>query len=155
LFEVMTTTGRWRAAIELEEQIVGEFDVGLVDLVDQQHRSLVGLESLPQLAGHDVIGNVVHPLVAELAVAQPRDRVVLIKTLLRLCRRFDVPGDQVLADAARDFMGEDSFAGSRLAFDEQGALERDRSVDGDPQILGRHIGVGTVETLHPRHILTL
>src|ERR1700757_602638 len=40
-------------AIELEQQIVRKFDVGLVDLVDQQHRSLRRLERLPELSRHD------------------------------------------------------------------------------------------------------
>ena len=34
-------------AIELLQEIVGEFDIGFVDLVDQQHRALVGDEGLP------------------------------------------------------------------------------------------------------------
>ena len=34
-------------AIEFEQQVVGEFDIGLVDLVDQQHRPLVGGKSIP------------------------------------------------------------------------------------------------------------
>ena len=34
-------------AIEFLQQVVRELDVGLVDLVDQQHRALVGDERLP------------------------------------------------------------------------------------------------------------
>ena len=34
-------------AVEFEQQIIGEFDVGLVDFVDQQNRSLVAFERLP------------------------------------------------------------------------------------------------------------
>ena len=34
-------------AIQLEQQIVGELDVGLVDLVDEQHRTLVGDKRVP------------------------------------------------------------------------------------------------------------
>src|SRR5260370_1087836 len=56
--------------IELEQQVVGKFDVGLVNLVDQQDRRLWRLERLPELSRHDVVGNVVDALVAELAVAQ-------------------------------------------------------------------------------------
>ncbi len=37
-------------AIELAQQVVGEFDVGLVDLVDEQHRLHRRLERLPQAA---------------------------------------------------------------------------------------------------------
>ena len=57
-------------AIELEQQVVRELDVGLVDLVDQQDGALLGGERLPQLALLDVVGDVLDPLVAELAVAQ-------------------------------------------------------------------------------------
>ena len=85
--------------VEFEQQVVGELDVGLVDLVDQHdHRPLVGLERVPQLAAHDVVGDVVHPLVAELAVAQARDRVVFVEALLRLGGRLDVPLDQRIAE---------------------------------------------------------
>ena len=60
----MTTIGRRAArdrlaglvdielhAVEFEQEIVGKLDVGLVDLVDQQHRPLVGAKashSLPR-----------------------------------------------------------------------------------------------------------
>jgi hypothetical protein len=110
----------------------------------------LGLERIPQFPRNDVIGDVVHPFVAELAVPQPGDSVVLVEPLLRLCRRFDMPGDQILGDATGDLMGEDGLAGPGFAFDEKRAFERNRRVDRDPQILRRHIGVGAFETLHPR-----
>ena len=113
----------------------------------------VGLERLPQFAGHDVIGDVVDPFVAELAVAQPRHRVVFVKPLLRLGGRFDVPGDQVLADAAGDLMGEDGLAGAGLAFDQQRPFERDRGVDRDLQIRCRDIALGALETPHAGCVL--
>src|SRR5271165_5515252 len=138
-------------AIEFEEQIVGEFDICLVDLVDQKHRGLGGFERLPQLARHDIVRDVVHPLVPELAVAKPGDGVVFVESLLRLSRRFNMPSDQVLADPTRDLMGQNSFAGTGLAFDEERALECDRGVDRDAQILRRYVTVRALETL-PRHI---
>ena len=63
-----------------------------------------------------------------------------------------MPGDQVLADAARDFMGEDGFAGAGLAFDEERAFERDRGVDRDAQVLCGYVSIGALEALHARHI---
>ena len=51
-------------AIELGEQIVGELDIGLVDLVDQQHRQFFGGEGFPHLAAADVVGNVGHARIA-------------------------------------------------------------------------------------------
>src|SRR5262249_22751571 len=77
-------------AVELQQQIVGELDVGLVDFIDQQHRPGIGHEGVPQLAALDVVADIVHAHIAELAVAQPRDRVVFIKSLQRLRGRFDV-----------------------------------------------------------------
>src|SRR5438309_1579570 len=50
--------------IELKEQIVRELDICLVDLVDQEYRSLGRLERLPQFPGHDIVGDVVDALVA-------------------------------------------------------------------------------------------
>ena len=64
--------------VEFLQQVVGELDVGLVDLVDQQHHLAGGGEGLPELAAPDVVGDVVDPRVAKLAVAQPADRVVFI-----------------------------------------------------------------------------
>jgi hypothetical protein len=48
-------------------------------------------------------------------------------------------------------MGEDSFAGAGLAFDEERALESNGGVDGDPKILRRDVSIGTLETPHPDH----
>ncbi len=135
-------------AVELEQEIVGELDIRLVDLVDQQHRRLVSHEGVPQLARLDVVGDVVHPLVAELAVAQPRHRIVFIEPLQCLGGRFDVPGDQLLIERLGDLVGQDGLAGARLALDQQRAFERDRRVDRDLQILRRDIGVGALEALH-------
>jgi hypothetical protein len=82
LFEVMMTIGRRSArislarlvdvelhAVEFEQEIVGELDVRLVDLVDQEHGALGG-EGLPELAAADVVGDVADARIAELAVAQ-------------------------------------------------------------------------------------
>ena len=81
-------------AVEFEQQIVGELDVGLVDLVDQHDGLLVGLERVPQLAADDVIADVVHARIAELAVAQAGDGVVFVQALLRLGGGLDVPLDE-------------------------------------------------------------
>ena len=62
------------------------------------------LERVPQLAGLDVVGDVVDPLVAELAVAQARHRVVFVEALLRLGGRLDVPGDQRHAEGLGDLV---------------------------------------------------
>src|SRR5271156_4487679 len=45
-------------AIEFEKKIVRKFDVRLVDFIDQKNRSLAMRESVPKLAGFDVVANV-------------------------------------------------------------------------------------------------
>ncbi len=64
--------------IELLQKVVGEFDVGLVDLVDQQHGFAFGLKRLPQLALADVVFHIMHTLFAKLAVAQAADGVIFV-----------------------------------------------------------------------------
>ena len=56
--------------VEFEQQIVGEFDIGLVDFVDQQYALPLGFEGLPDLALDDVITDVMDFFVAELRIAQ-------------------------------------------------------------------------------------
>ena len=51
-------------------------------------------ERVPEFAALDVVGDILDALIAELAIAQSRNRIVFVKTLLRLRRRFDVPFDQ-------------------------------------------------------------
>ena len=80
-------------AVEFEQEIVRELDIGLVDLVDQQHRPHLGGEGLPQLAALDVVADVRHARIAELAVAQAGDRIVFVEPLLGLGGGLDVPGD--------------------------------------------------------------
>ena len=106
-------------AIELLQQVVGELDVGLVDLVDQQHRAHVHGERVPQLAALDVVLDVVDARVAELAVAQARDGVVLVEALVGLGRRFDVPLDDGHAERLGHLQRERRLAGAGLALDEQ------------------------------------
>ena len=102
----------------------GKLDVGLVDLVDQQHGLLVGGERLPQLAALDVVADVLEARIAELAVAQPRHGVVFVEALLRLGGRLDVPFDQVEPERGGDLAGEFGLAGAGLALDQQRAFER-------------------------------
>ena len=80
-------------------------------------------ERLPELALADVVGDVVDALVAELAVAQPRHRVIFVEALMRLGGRLDVPFDQRRAERGGDLMGEDGLAGAGLALDQQGAAQ--------------------------------
>ena len=133
-------------AIEFLQQVVGKLDIGLVDLVDQQHRPRVRDEGIPELAALDVVANVLDALVAELAVAQTGDRVILVEALQRLGGGFDVPLEQRCGEALGDFEREHGLAGAGLALDQQGALERDGGVDGDLEVVGHDVGAGSFET---------
>jgi hypothetical protein len=137
-------------AVDLAQQVVREFDVGLVDLVDQQRHGLVGREGLPQHALDDVVADVLYFVAvlgaAELAVAQAAYRVVLIQTLLRLGGGLDVP----LQGAAcrkrlRHFFGQHGFAGARFTLDQQRALQRSGGVDGKHQVLGGDVVLRSLE----------
>ena len=125
--------------VELAKQVVRELDVGLVDLVDQQHRALIRGEGLPKAALADVVGDVVDAVVAELAVAQARDGIVFVQALLRLGGRLDVPLDQVRPEGRGDFLRQHGLARARLALHQQRSLQRDRRIDRDPQIFGGDI----------------
>ena len=132
--------------IEFEQKVVGEFDVRLVDLVDQQHRANGRNEGVPQLAAANVIGDLGHARVAELRIAQARDGVILIEALLGARGRLDVPGDERGADRGGDLLREQRLAGAGLALDEQRTLERDCGVDRGLQFVARHISGGSFKT---------
>ena len=102
-------------------------------------------ERLPQLAALDVVRDVLDALVAELAVAQARDGVIFVEPLLGLDRRLDVPLDQRRAQRLRHFLRQHGLARSRLALDEQRALERDRGVHRNLQVIGCDVGLAARE----------
>jgi hypothetical protein len=161
LLLVMKTSGRCRAlhqlarlvdvelhAVDLAQQVVRELDVGLVDLVDQQRHRLLGGEGLPQHALDDVVVDVLDALrrrAGQLAVAQAAHGVVLVQALLRLGGALDVPLQQRHAQRRGHLLGQHGLAGAGLALDEQRALERDRGVDRQHQVLRGDVLVGALE----------
>jgi hypothetical protein len=81
-----------RICVELEQEIVGELEVGLVDLVDQQHDGASAARNAwPQRPELDVLADVAHVAVAEAAVVQALHRVVDVQPVLGLGGRLDVP----------------------------------------------------------------
>ncbi len=81
-------------AIEFQQQIIRKFDIGFVDLINEQNRAHIILECFPKLSFHNVIANIIDPLIPQLTVTQASHRIILIKPLLRFGRRFDMPCDQ-------------------------------------------------------------
>ena len=132
-------------AVELAQQVVREFDVGLVDLVDQQYRLHVAGESLPQRSLHDVIADFRDARIAELRIAQPRHRIVLVQSLRRPGGRLDVPLEQRLVERAGNLHGEQRLAGAGLALDQQRPRQQHGRVDGRHQLLGRDVAVRAPE----------
>ena len=128
--------------VEFLQQVVGELDIGLVNLVDQQHDLFVRGKRLPELAALDIVFHVMHALFAKLAVAQPADGVVFVKTLLRLGGRFDIPFDQAHAKRLRHLTRKFGLAGAGLALDQKRALKRHGGIDRHGQVIGGDIGVG-------------
>src|SRR3569833_560082 len=111
-------------AVELTQQVVGKLDIRLVDLVDEQHWSHFRLERFPEAPLHYVVTGIVHPRLTELRIAQARYRVILVKTLLRLARRLDVPLVKGAAERSRDLLSERRFSRTRLPLDEKGSSQR-------------------------------
>ncbi len=136
--------------IELQQQVIGKLDICLVHLVDQDHHRLGCIERVPQLAAYDVVRDVVHPLIAELPVAQPRHRIILIEPLLRLRRRLDVPLDQRMTQSLRHLVGQHGLAGTRLALYQQRPLQRHRRIDRHLQIAGGNVTFRTLKSGHRR-----
>ena len=133
--------------VEFLKQVVGKLDIGLVDLVDQQHGELGRGEGFPQLALLDVVADVVDALVAQLAVTQARHGVIFIEALLRLGGGLDVPLDQRGVQRLGDFMRQHGLAGAGLSLHQQRTAQHDGSIDRDLEILGGNIGLGAFKTL--------
>lgn len=131
--------------VEFLQQVVGELDVGLVDLVDQQDHPLLGLEGLPELALLDVVAHVVDLVHAQLRVAQTAHRVVLVEALVGLGGGLDVPGDQPGAEGFGQLLGEHGLAGARFALHQQRPLQGDGGVDRELEVVGGDVGLGAFE----------
>ena len=132
-------------AVEFPQQVIGELDVRLVDLVNQQYHGLVVGECLPQRSLDDVVRDVLDALVSKLRVAQARHGIIFIETLLRLCGRFDVPFKKRHAERTGDFLSQFCLAGSGLALDQQWAFQCDGCVDREHEIISGDIGGGALE----------
>ena len=107
-------------AVDFAQQVVGKFDIGLVDLVDQQHHGLIGHESLPENALDDVVGDVLDAFVAQLRIAQAADGIVFIEALLGLGGGLDMPLQQRHLQCRCHFLGQHGLACAGFTFDEQG-----------------------------------
>src|ERR1700683_4542428 len=132
-------------AVQFAQEVVGELDVRLVDLVDQQHRLHLAVEGLPQIALDDVVADVLDPGIPELRIAQARYGVVLVQALLRLGGGLDVPFEQRLAERAGDLRREQRLAGAGFALDQERPRQHHRGVHRGHQFRGGYVAFGAAE----------
>ena len=62
--------------VQFPQQVIGKFQIRLVDLIDQQNDLLFRVKSLPELAKFNIAGDVVYSLFPELAVIKPLYRII-------------------------------------------------------------------------------
>ena len=118
--------------IQLPQKVVGELQVCLVDLVDEQHHPLLRAERLAQL---DIVADIIHAMGAELAVVEPLDHIVDIQAILSLGGGLDVPDDELFTQGIRHRLGQHGLARTRLALDEQRLFQRHRDIHRQHQLL--------------------
>ncbi len=133
--------------IQLPQQIVGELQIRLVNLVDQEHHLLLAVKSLPQLAQLDVMGDVIHALLAELPVIETLDGVIHVQPLLGLGGGLDVPYDQPLPKSLRHGLRQHGLARARLPLDQKRLLQRNRDIHAGHELLAGHIFPGSLKSL--------
>ena len=139
--------------VQLPQQIVGELQIRLVDLVYQEHHLLLAVKGLPQLAQLDVMGDVIHPFLAELPVIKALDCIIYIQPLLRLSRRFDIPDNQPLSQRFRHGLRQHRLAGARLPLDQKRFFQCNSDVYTGHQLLAGHIFPGTLKSLFLHFVL--
>ena len=138
--------------VQLPQKVVGEFQVRLVDLVDQQDHLLFCGEGLPQLAQLDVTCDVVHAVGPKLAVVEPLDHVVDVKTVLGLGGGLHIPDDQLFSQGLGHGLRQHGFARTRLALDKQRLFQRHGDVHRRHQLAGGYVLIGSRKNLF--HMLT-
>jgi hypothetical protein len=83
--------------------------------------------------------------VTQLAVTQAADGVVLIEALLGLGGGLDVPLQQGHAQGFGHLLGQHRLAGAGFTLDQQGALQLEGRIDGQFQVIGGDVLIGTLE----------
>ncbi len=131
--------------VEFLQEIVGKLDIGFVDFVDQQDRALGCVERLPQLALADIVLHVVNAVIAQLAVAQARHGVILVKALAGLGGGLDMPFEKRRAGGGGDLAGELGLAGARLPLHQERPLQDHCGVHRGSELVGGDIGFGSVK----------
>jgi len=82
---------------------------------------------------------------AQLRVAQAAHRIVFVESLVGFGGGLDVPGDQLGAEGFRQLFGKHGLAGAGFALDQQRALQGDRRIDRELEVVGGDVGLGAFE----------
>ncbi len=133
-------------AIEFLQQVIGKFNICLVDLIDQQNGSLFRLESLPQLTFHDVIANLMDPLITELRITQAGYGIILVQPLMGLGGRLDMPLIEWHSQCLCDFLCQHGLAGAWLPLDQEGATQGYSSIDCQIEVICCYIRICSVKS---------
>jgi hypothetical protein len=132
-------------AVELAQQVVGELDVGLVDLVDQQRHRAVGREGLPQHALDDVVADVLDALARPSWLSRRR---LTASYSYRPCCALVV---DLMCHCSSGMSSAWATSSASMVLPVPGspltskALQSDGGVDGQHQVLGGDVILGALE----------
>ena len=129
--------------VELVQEIVREFEVRLVDLVDEDHGSLIAIERLPEDARDDEVAHVVEPgeqcgdFVGSGKLPHLRlfekshssDVIDFVAERLRLGCATNGSVEQRYAELRRDHLGEHGLAGAGFTLQQQRHLQQHRRLN--------------------------
>ena len=136
-------------SVQLPQQVIGKFQICLINLIDQQDRLVLAGERLAQFSKLHVLLHLVHARKTQLAVIQPLDHVIDVESFLSLCGGLDVPNQQPLLQRLRYSLCQDRLSGTRLSLDQKRLLQSDGDVCHLQEFFTGHIFAATSErTFH-------
>ena len=133
--------------VQFPQQIVGELQIRLVDLVNEKHYLLFAVKGLSQFAQFDVMGNVVHTFLAELPVIETLNGVIHIQPLLGFGGGLDIPNDQPLTQGFGHGLRQHGLARAWLSLDQKRLFQRDCNIHTGHQLLTGHVFSGSLKSL--------
>ena len=134
--------------VQFPQQVIREFQVCLVDLIDQQNHLLVRSKRLSQLAQLDILLDIRNISLSKLAVVQSLHSIVHIKSFLCLRRGFDAPDDQIHIQCLGNRFSQHGLASARLALDQKRLLQRDGYVYCIHQFFCNDVIVAPFKNIH-------
>ncbi len=84
--------------------------------------------------------------VAQLRIAQPGHRIVLVQPLLGPGGRLDMPLDQLQPERLGNLLGKHGFARAGFTLDQQRLLQTDRGINSHLQLIGCNVRLGSCKS---------